>query len=511
MPDHSSDALDVENDLTPARDYVAEPRAGDSSTHTLTRESAPSAKANGAPAVVLESPVAHAALTTTSNSALHKAVWQLAWPSVATMMLQTINGLLDMFFVGHLPNGTAALAATGVGGQIMFLLISLAMGISVGTTALVARFTGAEDRDGAVHAVGQSLTLSCVLGLIFGAVFYSARVAIVGLMLGSQVSQESAHLTVQFLNVVLLATVPMFLMNVFMATFRGLGDTRTPMVIQIAIIGTHISLNVVLIYGFKWGVVGAATALTTSIFVGTLAYLLALWKRSSLADALELKHLRLELEWAKRILRIGIPAAVQAVIRTLGLMGFTSLLARTLEAEAGVAALQIGMRAEAIAFMPGFGYSVAAAALVGQSLGARDPRRAERCGWASTGQAMVVMAVMATVFFVFAAPIAGLFTNAPTVQRLVTEYLRISAIAEPFLALGMVLTGALQGAGDTVRPTYITLLTFWLIRLPLAKWMMFGLHMEARGAWLAMSTTTIVGGIMTAALFYSGKWKKIKV
>lgn len=446
---------------------------------------------------------------------LHHEVWRLAWPSVTTMLLQTVNGLLDVFFVGHLPNSKQALAATGIGGQVFFLLISLAMGISVGTTALVARFTGAQQPEDAEHATAQSLTLSAVLGLVFGLLFWLGRKTIVGWMLNGPGSAESAALCVQFLTIALLSTAPLFVLNTLMGAFRGLGDTRTPMRIQFAMIATHITLNVLLIngrFGFPHlGVRGAATALAASVFVGTFIYLVALVKQTPLVGALHPRGLKLERVWAERILKIGLPASVQAVIRSLGMMSFTTLLARSAEGATSVAALQIGMRAESIAFMPGFGYSVAAAALVGQSLGARDPERAEKAGWAATYQSILVMSVMATVFYIFAPFLSGLFTSDTTVQQMGVDYLRINAFCEPFLALGMALNGALQGAGDTLRPTYITFLTMWVLRLPLAYWLMFSCHLQSRGAWLSMMITTTVGGILTALLFRAGKWKRIKV
>jgi len=445
---------------------------------------------------------------------IHHEVWTLAWPSVITMLLQTVNSLMDVFFVGHLPNGAHALAATGIGGSVMFLLISLAMGVSVGTTALVARFKGAEDRTSGAEATGQSLTLSLACAIVFGTLFYFGRGALIGLLLDASHNVEAAKLCTDFLSIALLASIPLFMMNVLMGAFRGLGDTRTPMLITIATIITHIGLNSVLIRGRlgfpAMGVRGAATAFACSLFVGLALYLFYL-SRSPLKSALKRGHLMPRADWIWRIFRIGLPAAVQAVIRQLGMMFFTGLLARTIEGTAAVAALQIGIRAESIAFMPGFGYSVASAALVGQSLGAKDPERAERSAWAATLQAVVVMSVMATVFYVLANRLSAAFTGDAEVQRLGADYLRINAICEPFLALGMVLTGALQGAGDTMRPTYITIFTMWALRLPMGYLLMFNLHMNTHGAWLAMCLTTIVGGLMTAQMFHTGRWKQIKV
>ncbi len=445
---------------------------------------------------------------------LHHEVYTLAWPSVITMLMQTVNSMMDVFFVGHLPNGKNALAATGIGGSIIFLLISLAMGVSVGTTALVARFTGAEDHGSTVEAAGQSITLSLLCGIVFGSLFYIARGVLIGMLLQADKNQEAAALCNQFLQLALLASVPLFVTNVLMGAFRGLGDTRTPMIITAVMIAVHIGLNAVLIYGRlgfpALGVRGAATALATSITTGMLVYLLFL-RRSVLKEALTWKHLKPHTHWAWRIFKIGIPASAQAVVRQVGMMWFTSMLAGTIEGTAAVAALQIGIRAESLAFMPGFGYSVAASALVGQSLGAKDVDRAEKSAWAATLQGVIVMSIMSTIFFVFARQLSSLFTNDPMVRMLGTDYLRVNAFCEPFLALSMVLMGAFQGAGDTVRPTFITILTMWVFRLPFGWMLMYPLHMQTHGAWVSMSLSVIIGGLMSVALFRTGKWKKIKV
>ena len=445
---------------------------------------------------------------------LHGAVWRLAWPSVLTMLLQTFNSLMDAFFVGHLPNGAQALAATGVGGGIQFLLISVSMGAAVGATALVARFTGAEDHPSAVRATGQALTLGAILGVVFGILTYAIRGFLIGWLLDSGKSPEAAALCVQFVSITLLATVPLFLINVAQAAFRGVGDTRTPLRITGMMIAIHVTLNFLLIYGRfgfpAMGVRGAGIALTTSLFVGVLLFLYAL-RRSSLGEAFHAANLAPHSEWAARILRIGIPAALQGLLRALSMMLFTGMLSRAAEGASGVAALQIGLRAEALAFMPGFGYSVAASALVGQSLGAKDPERAQRYGWAATGQAIGVMVFMAILFLVFAAPISRAFTNDPTAQRLGCDYLRINAPCEPFLGLGMALTGALQGAGETALPTFVTLLTMWVIRLPIAHYLIFTRGLNARGAWISMCFSTVIYAVLIALWFRSGRWKRARV
>jgi putative MATE family efflux protein len=451
-----------------------------------------------------------------SNRELHHLVWRLSWPSVMTMLLQTINSLMDAFFVGHLPGiGGQALAATSAGGNVLFIMFSLAMGVSVGTTALVARFTGAGDHEQTLHTTAQSITLSALVGLLCAAPAWFGRDLIIILLLNPQQNPEAAALCSQFLAMALLSVAPMFVMNALGAVFRGLGDTRTPLYLTIVAVSTHISLNALLINGRlgfpAMGVRGAGLAMTLSVVVVTLLFFVALVRRTALGGALCTKHLRLQLKWAQRILKIGIPASVQGLLRSLSMTSFTGMLAHAPQGAAAVAALGIGMRAEAFSFMPGFGYGIAASALVGQNLGAKSPEQAERSAWAATHQAMVIMSLMGVVFLAFSHLLPLIFTRDAVVVALSADYLRISAFGEPFLAIGMVLTNALQGAGETVRPTYITFITMWVVRLPLTYFLMFPLRLYTHGAWFAMLITTVLGGLMTLQLFRSGRWKRIKV
>jgi putative MATE family efflux protein len=447
--------------------------------------------------------------TEPTDREIHADVWKIAWPSVLTFSLMTTNSILDRMFVGQL--GSDALAAVGFGGQVVFLLVSLSMAVSTGTTALVARFKGAGEHSNAVRATGQSLALGFLSGLLCTALVWLSIDLLLDLV---RLTASARAQCGAFIRMALLGMAPMFLVSVLGAAFRGLGDTKSPLKVMLCANVVHILGDVTLMLGHlgapKLGVAGGGIAMTLANVTGLIVYF-AILRRSGLSEALRGHHIRLRGDWAVRILRIGVPAAVTAVLRVTSMMGFTSILSRTAEQTKAVAALPIGMTAESIAFMPGFGYSVAASALVGQALGAGEPERAERYAWAANLQGVAVMGAMGIVFFVGAGWFADLFTNDVTVHRLAVSYLRIMAISEPLLAVGMVLTGALQGAGDTMRPTIITAFSFWLFRIPAAWLLAMTLGYNAAGAWVSMAATTILGGVLTWAVFRAGAWKRTKV
>lgn len=444
-----------------------------------------------------------------SSRQIRTDVWALAWPSVLTGLLMTVNSILDRAFVGSL--GPTSLAAVGVGGQVIFLLVSLSMAISVGTTALVARFTGAREPEDARRATGQSLALGLAMGLICTTCAYACADTILRAM---AIAPDARFLCRQFLYAGLIGTVPMFVSNAGGAALRAIGDARTQLIAAIAANVVHMLGDWTLMLGHwgapRLGVVGGGIAQSCSVCVSLIVVMLRMY-RSPLANALRGPVLRLRLSWAWRILRIGCPAAANAFLRSTAMLVFTSVLARTLEGTKAVAALPIGATAESIAFMPGFGFSIAASTLVGQALGARDPHRASRYGWSAAFQSAIVMGLMGIVFFTAAKPFAHVFTKDATVLHLAVDYLRIMAFSEPALAFAMVLTGALQGAGDTLRPTVLTAISSWFVSLPLAWFLALVCRWNAHGAWISMCFATILGGLLTSLVFRSGAWKRIRV
>ena len=450
---------------------------------------------------------------------VHRAILSVAFPSVATMLLQTTNQFLDRFFIGRLESGPEAQAAITISNSLMFALMAAAMAVSVGTTALVARSIGEGDLKQAEKATQQSLILGALIALAIGLPMWFLRFPILAAM---GLDESARDLAARYLGISVLGLPTLFLMLILNGAFRGLGDTVRPFWVSLGANVVHVVFNYLLIFGKfgfpEMGLPGGAVALVISQVVATVLYLVFL--RQSLLRNTP-RSPRLERDWAKRIGRIGLPASVQQFVRVGSMLAFQGLLAHSGAGDAAVAALGIGLVAESIAFMPGFGYSIAASAFVGQNLGAKQVERANAGAWAATWQAVAVMTVMGVVFYALAEPFANLFVphlpgesaeraaQVSATVALVVAYLRIAAFSEPFLALGMVLTGGLQGAGETISPTAATLFSMVLVRLPLAWWMLstFG----TTGAWWAMSISTMVQGVLMVWLFRQGKWRTVKV
>jgi putative MATE family efflux protein len=465
----------------------------------------------------------------TENSA--RVVWALAWPAVALNSLQVINTLLDRGFIGHLP--TEALTAHGGATNVLFLMFSLAMALATGATALVARAYGAEQPAEYRMASRQSLNLALLGGTLIGVI-----TALIAPLASHAILPARDHEAIRLMTGFLLAYAAglpaIYVIQVLAGSLRGIGDTKSPMVISGIQILLHILLNFLLIFptrqiggitipGAGYGLVGAAIALSSSAWVSAIAYMIYT-RRTPLGAVLHfgLPHW----DWVIRILRIAIPAAAMAVLRVLSLTIFTIVLASVPNGSVAIAAMSIGFALESIMFMPAFGLSMAASALVGQSLGMRRPERAERLAWTASHHAAIVTVALALPIFVFAPGIAGLLLgHKDDVVREATNLLRLLCLTEVFFAYAMVTIGAMQGAGDTVRPLWISVIALWGLRVPFAflfalpagfklfPWLALplGMGLGATGAWLSMALTQGMQGIMAIWAFKQGAWKTKKV
>jgi putative MATE family efflux protein len=259
----------------------------------------------------------------------------------------------------------------------------------------------------------------------------------------------------------------------------------------------------------RLGVLGAAMSSNIARTGGCLASLYCL-ARSPLRDSLRWGG-GPSLAWFQRTLSIGMPTAVQTLLRTVGSMTFVSILGRLPDSSTAVAALTIGVRTEAISFMPGLAFSAAATSMVGQNLGARQPERAEDSAWVCVKQAAAIMCAVGAAFFFLSRPIARCFTTDPAIVAYTAAYLRANGVAQPMLAFGMVLSGALQGAGETKVPAWVTFATMWGVRLPASYVVALVLGLGAPGAWWTMTASAVLYGLIIIGIFRRGKWRTREV
>jgi len=440
-----------------------------------------------------------------------KAVWYLAWPTAINTLILTAYNIINRLFLGRLSNAEEALAAVGIGGTVLMIQFALTIGLSAGTAALASRFLGAQNYQDAEDVTRQSLILSIIAAVITGLpliLFATPLVQLVGAK-GNVIALAS-----DYTAIISWFSAPLFVYLIAQTAIRSAGDAKSPLYAGAIIITINVLFDWLLIFGIgpfpALGVRGAAISTGISRVAG-VAVTFWFLRRSILGKSLESWHIHPG--WFRRILNIGWPASIQNILWTTAYAGFVKILAYLPggQATAAQAALTVAITIESIAFMPGIAYSTAATPLVGQNLGAGKPQRAEHTAWVATGQAVFIMTAVAILFFFAPQWLARLFTADAVVVPLIVSYLRINALAEPFLAVSMVLRGALQGAGETRVPAWITFITYWLIRVPLAWLLAITLGYGPTGAWIAMSLTTFLSGVLVAIWFVWGKWRSVQI
>lgn len=451
---------------------------------------------------------------------LAKALWALSWPVVTLNLLNVINSLLDRFFIGTLPR--AALTAHGAAVSVIFMLFSLAFSVGIGAGAIISRAYGAKEYEEVKEGADQAVRTSVYIGLGL-AIIAAVTAPLAANIILPQTSVDAKRMMVQFLLAYAVGLPAMCINQTLAASLRSIGNSVAPMFLAGIQVPIHIALNFLLIVQFKMGLLGAGIALSSSVIVSFFCYFA--YARHSVLQA----HVSIRppnLDWFKRILNISIPSAAQAVLRTLSLLVFTLVLSSLSNGEAAIAAMTTGFAIEMIMFAPAFGISAAVSALVGQSLGAKQPERAESIGWIGALVAFFIAAAVASPIYILVPEFAhALVGNKPDVQAELVSIVRFLCVTEPLFCLAMVLNGGLQGAGETKHPLWISIIALWFMRIPIAAILALsagspillglklplGLAMGAKGAWISMSLTQGVQGLLCGFSWRKGHWKAVKV
>lgn len=433
-------------------------------------------------------------------------VISLTGPLMVVAILNSTLNLVDMFWVGKL--GSDAIAAVAVSGTIMMVLFAVLIGITRGTVALVSRYVGAKDAKNADAVASQSITFGVIIALLItllGLLFTKQLFLILG------VSPEVLKAGIGYLRIILMGSITMVLLSFGSAILQAEGDTITPMKFLVVANLINFILDPVLIFGLgvpRMNTSGAALATVLSQAVPAFLVLMLLSKRRSKVH-IHLSQLKLKLTFLKEIIKIGLPASLQMFFRSI--MGVVLMGIVATFGTAAVAAYGIGMRLQMIVLMPAFAFGGSAATLVGQNLGAEQPKRAQRSAWTATILDIIIMILVAILFFIFAPHIVGFFVKDEKVISLGTQFLRVTAPFYLFMPLGIVLGQALAGAGDTFFPMLITLLSLWGFQIPMALYLSQSIHWGINGIWWTNAFASVLHGLLIMSWFETGRWKKRKI
>ena len=435
-----------------------------------------------------------------------KNIWVLACPLILGNILQSAFHVVDMIWVGRL--GPEAIASVAMSGVVLMVIITLIMGVSAGTHALVARFIGAKKYEKVENVAMQSLIIGTILSIIMaagGLVFARQILQVLGaksliLQLGSD-----------YLKIILnggLVMVYLFLVNTI---FCASGDVLTPTLIMIGATVLNVILDPLMIFGIgfpQMGVAGAALATVISRGLASLVGLYILFRGYSRVQV-HLSKLQTDIKTMAKIIKIGFPNSMQMAMRSIVGLILMAIVARY--GSYAIAAYGIGLRIFSLVLIPGFALATSAATLVGQNLGARKFSRAKTCAWQAAGFNTLLMGLAGIFFYVFSANLISIFNTNPDIIKLGSEYLRITSFSYIFVALGLVLGRSLMGAGDTVSPMLISVFGLLGIQIPLAIILPNHLHIGITGVWWAILISSILQGVLICFWFNLDRWKSRKL
>ncbi len=443
-----------------------------------------------------------------TTGSIRKAVILLAIPMVLEMCMESVFAVVDIYFVSHL--GKHATSIVGLTESVITIVYSLAIGISMAATAMVARRIGEKDPEAATKAGMQSIFLALAI---------TAAVSIPGYIFSAQIlrlmgAEEAAISSgISYTNIVMGGSLVIMLLFLINGIFRGAGNAMMAMKSLWLANLCNIILCPLLIKGLgpipAFGIQGAAMATTIGRGIGVLYQLYHLFNGKGLIK-FSLKHLTPDFSIIKSLISIAWSGTLQFLIGSCSWIVLASLVAQTGHSDAS-AGYQIGIRVIMFFLLPAWGLSNAAATLVGQNLGAKQPERAVLSVARTAKYNAIFMGAISVLFIAFSGYIAAFFTKEETVAAYAVSTIQIMSSGFLFYGIGMVYLNALNGAGDTKTPTIINFFVYWCFQIPLAYLLSKVLHMGPAGVFIAIPVSETAAAIAGYLVFKKGKWKDKKI
>ncbi|MGA9447269.1 MAG: MATE family efflux transporter [Candidatus Sulfotelmatobacter sp.] len=442
-----------------------------------------------------------------TTGSLNRAILLLAVPMVLEMVLESLFAVVDVFWVSRL--GANAVATVGLTESLLSLVFSVAMGLSLSTTAMVARRIGEKDPEGAAVAGVQAIALGLFVSLAIGVPCFLMAPNLLRLM---GASPEIVATGSGYTRICLGGSFAVLLLFLNNAIFRGAGDAAIAMRLLWVSNIINLILDPCLIFGWgpfpRLGVTGAALATLTGRSIGVLYQFYRLMHGTERIHILR-SQVRLRLNVLLRLIRVSLTGILQFAIAHTSWIGLVRIV--SIFGAAALAGYTIAIRIVIFVILPSWGLSNAAATLVGQNLGAGHPERAEKAVWRTGLYNMIFLGAVGVIFIFFSEPIVRLFTHDPAIVPLGAACLRIVSYGNLGYAYFMVMMQAFNGAGDTITPTIVNFFGFWLFEIPLAYWLAIPLHMRSNGAFAAIAIAESSMAAASAVLFKQGRWKKKKI
>lgn len=448
------------------------------------------------------------------KKAIRDTVFKTAGPVLVEVFLGTLFGMVDMMMLGRIDDPTeaaASIAAVGITNQLVFIALSLVQSLNVGATAMVARYVGAKKEDRIESVVRHVILLTQVLLVL--------PIFILGLKYTDQIMkfigahEDTLMYGRNYFKIIVVGIIFQAFNFSIYAVLRGAGDTKTPMSINLKVNTLNVVGNALLIYGLlgfpRLGVTGAAISTTFSQFIATLMLLRYIFKKDTIIQINLKNRFRFNKDIIYNLVKIGVPASLEQIAFRVGILIFVRIVSSL--GTVAYATHQICLNISGLTFTPGQAFGIAASSLVGRSLGADDPDKAEEYIKTSRRIGTVIAIAIGILFFFFGSIVASLYTKDPEVIAQAAKILKIIAIMQPFQSSQLVISGGLRGAGDTVWTLVAIFFSVLVVRVALAHLFINILGLGLIGAWYAMFCDQFVRWVLITLRFKTDKWKYISI